>query len=286
NASRFSKYCNEFVCYPDPDEDEEGFVNFLIEYIKEKQIQALLPMGDRVAEIASKNKEKFKKVTNLLVPDFDVFMIARDKGITLEYAKKHNVPYPKTYKIEDIENDAEGIAYPVIIKPRISSASMGIVIANSKEHVIECYKKVDAEYKDPIIQEIIPDVGEHYQANLLFDENSEVKASCIKKKIRQFPVTGGTSTFFKTVYNKEIEELFIRFLKGINWVGPAEVEYMIDPRDGIPKFMEINPRLSATIRLSCFAGVDFPYLILQNALGKETELIKHNKYDYYCQWFF
>src|SRR5690606_7289969 len=85
NASRFSKYCNEFVCYPDPDEDEEGFVNFLIEYIKEKQIQALLPMGDRVAEIASKNKEKFKKVTNLLVPDFDVFMIARDKGITLEY---------------------------------------------------------------------------------------------------------------------------------------------------------------------------------------------------------
>jgi predicted ATP-grasp superfamily ATP-dependent carboligase len=286
NASRFSKYCNEFVYYPDPDEDEEDFVDFLIEYIKANQIQVLVPMGDRVAEIASKNKEKFKKVTHLLVPDYDVFMIARDKGITLEYAKKNNIPYPKTYKIEDIENDAEGITYPVIIKPRISSASMGIVIASNKEHAIECYKNVDAEYKEPIIQEIIPDVGEHYQANLLFDENSEIKASCIKKKIRQFPITGGPSTFFKTVDNKEIEEMSIRFLKNINWIGPAEVEYMIDPRDGTPKLMEINPRLSATIRLSCFVGVDFPYLIVQNALGNKTELVKNNKYEYFCQWFF
>lgn len=286
NASRFSKYCNEFICYPNPNEDEEGFVDFLIEYIKANQIQVLLPMGDQVAEIASKNKEKFKNVTNLLVPDYNVFMIARDKRITLEYAKKNNIPFPKTYKIEDIKNEIEEISYPVIIKPRISSASMGIVIANNKEHAVECYENVNAEYEEPIIQEIIPDVGEHYQANLLFNKNSEIKASSIKKKIRQFPVTGGPSTFFKTVDNKEIEEMSIRFLKNINWVGPAEVEFMIDPRDGTPKLMEINPRLSATIRLSCFVGVDFPYLIIQNALEKETEPIKNKKYEYFCQWFF
>ncbi len=141
------------------------------------------------------------------------------------------------------------------------------------------------KFKDPIIQEMIPNIGKHFQANLLFDFNSELKASCVKKKVRQYPVYGGPSTFFKTVDHRKIEETSIRFLKNINWVGPAEVEYMVDPRDNIPKLMEINPRLSATIRLSCFVGVDFPYLIVKNAMGESTDTIRNMKFDYYCQWF-
>lgn len=286
NSSRFSKYCNRFVLYPDPDKDEQISVGFLLDYIYKNKIQVLLPMGDCVAEIVSKYRDKFNKVTNVLVPNYDVFRIARDKGLTLQYAKKNNIPCPKTYHIEEIKEKTSVINYPIIIKPRISSAGVGLMVANNKEQAIEYYERVKRQYGSLIIQEMIPNIGEHYQANLLFDKNSELKASCIKKKIRQFPISGGPSTFFKTVANNEIEDLSIKLLKSINWVGPAEVEYMIDPRDGNPKLMEINPRLSATIRLSCFVGIDFPYLIVKNALGEETELIRNDKFDYYCQWFF
>lgn len=286
NSSRFSKYCNEFVRYPDPNEDEGKFVDFLIGFMRKNDIKVLLPMGDIVAEIASKNLDKLSSITNLLVPSYDVFMIARDKEQTLFHAEKNGVPIPKTYKIEDVISDEGDIQYPVIIKPRISSASIGLVVARNKNETIQLYDKINKTFERPLIQEVIPDVGEHYQANLLFDCNSELKASCIKRKIRQYPVSGGPSTFFKTTNNKIIEEMSIRFLKNINWIGPAEVEYMIDPRDGLPKLMEINPRLSATIRLSCFVGVDFPYLIVKNALKENTDVIINDKFDNYCQWFF
>lgn len=284
NSSRFSRYCDGFVRYPNPDVDENKFIEFLIDYIRNNKIQVLLPMGDDLTELIVKNLDKFKQVTEILVPELAIFNIARNKGLTLKFAEKYGVPCPKRYMLEDIRKN-EGINYPIVIKPRISTGSIGMMIANNREQAVEYYNKINNRFENPIIQEMIPDVGEHYQANLLFDKNGDLKAICTKKKIRQFPVYGGPSTFFKTVEHKRIEKLSVKFLKNINWIGPAEVEYMVDPRDGVPKLMEINPRLSATIRLSCFVGVDFPYLIVKNALGEETEAIRNTKFDYYCQWF-
>lgn len=284
NSSRFSRYCDEFIRYPNPDADENEFIDFLVPYIKNNKIHVLLPMGDDLTELVVKNLDKFKQVTEILVPELEVFNIARNKELTLKFAERCGVPCPKRCTLEDVKK-GENINYPIVIKPRISTGSIGMMIANDREQALEYYDKINNRFENPIIQEMIPDVGEHYQANLLFDKNGKLKASCIKKKIRQFPVYGGPSTFFKTVKHKEIEKLSVRLLKNINWIGPAEVEYMVDPRDGVPKLMEINPRLSATIRLSCYVGVDFPYLIVKNALGGKTEAIKNTKFDYYCQWF-
>ncbi|NMB34236.1 MAG: ATP-grasp domain-containing protein [Clostridium sp.] len=284
NSSRFSKYCNEFVLYPDPYGKPEEFIDFITQYIKGSDINAILPMGDHLAELTSRYYDDFAAITSILVPKHEVFKIARDKALTLKYAVESGVPVPEIYNPQDLEDIESKVKYPIIIKPRISSASRGLVVAHNREEALEYYNKISIDFKDPVIQEMILEGGGHYQANLLFDKNSEPKASCVKKKIRQFPVYGGPSTFFKTVEHTEIEELSIRFLKNIKWVGPAEVEYMVDPRDGKPKLMEINPRLSATIRLSCFVGIDFPYLIIKNALGEETARIKNTKYEHYCQW--
>lgn len=283
NSSRFSKYCDEFVLYPDPMVNRTGFIRFLVEYIKDKDIDVLLPMGDTLTEIIVHNLVVLEPVTRILVPEPNVFQIARDKKRTLEVAERNGLAIPKMYSLEEINEDVN-VVYPIVIKPRVSSGSMGMRIANEKEQAIEYYKSIEAQFPDPLIQEMIPDVGEHYQANLLFDRDGVLRASCIKKKIRQYPVSGGPSTFFKTVKHEIIEEASIKLLKCIKWIGPAEVEYMVDPRDGEPKLMEINPRLSATIRLSCFVGVGFPYLIVKNALGEETEVIRNKKFEYYCQW--
>jgi hypothetical protein len=52
-----------------------------------------------------------------------------------------------------------------------------------------------------------------------------------------------------------------RLLEALDWHGVAEVEFKLDPRDNVPKFMEINGRFWGSLELAIEAGVDFPYLL-------------------------
>ncbi len=63
-------------------------------------------------------------------------------------------------------------------------------------------------------------------------------------------------------------ELGLSLLKSLNWIGVAMAEFKVDPRDGIPKLMEVNPRFWGSLHLAIVSGVDFPYLILKMAEGR------------------
>jgi predicted ATP-grasp superfamily ATP-dependent carboligase len=52
-------------------------------------------------------------------------------------------------------------------------------------------------------------------------------------------------------------------------------EFKVDPRDGIPKLMEINPRFWGSLQLAIDSGVDFPYLILRMAKRESFKPILH-----------
>lgn len=288
NSSRFSKNCNKFVLYPDPFEDEKKFVRFLNGYLKANNIKVLLPMGDTLTEIVVNNLDTFKQTTKILVPEASIFEIARDKEKTLYFAEKCEIPIPKTYNLENVIENSN-VSYPLLIKPRISTGSEGVKIANNKQEAIDFYHEINKKFKRPLIQEFITDetggVGV-YQVNLLFSGSSKLVASSVKRKLRQFPISAGPATFFKTVENREIENMAIKLLQKINWVGPAEVEFLFDSKDSKPKLLEINPRFSANIKLSRFAGIDFPYLLVKTALDENFKTMKNVNFDYFCQWFF
>src|ERR1700676_4914083 len=48
------------------------------------------------------------------------------------------------------------------------------------------------------------------------------------------------------------------------------VEFKLDPRDGVPKLMEINPRFWGSIALAICAGADFPTMAVDLATGQRV----------------
>ena len=52
------------------------------------------------------------------------------------------------------------------------------------------------------------------------------------------------------------------------------MEFKVDPRDGKPKLMEINPRFWAYLELPIRCGVDFPYLYYNLCTGQDFEMVK------------
>jgi len=62
------------------------------------------------------------------------------------------------------------------------------------------------------------------------------------------------------------------------------VEFRIDPRDGKPKLMEINPRFWGSLQLAIYSGVDFPYLLYKMAIDGDVEPVFEYKTGIKVRW--
>jgi len=237
--------------------------------------------------LISINRDKFLPHTKIHLVDHPILEKANDKSETIQIAMENNIPCPQTYfpqNIDDIRELKEKVEYPVVIKPRKSTGSKGLVYVDAPERLVPCYKKVISDHKFPIIQEYIPPGGDTYGFEALYNKDSRLRAFFVHKRIREYPITGGPSTLRESVRNSEIEKLSKRLLDSLNWYGLAMVEFKVDPRDKKPKLMEINPRFWGSLPLAIASGVDFPYLLFRMVTEGDIKPVLNYRTGVKCRW--
>jgi predicted ATP-grasp superfamily ATP-dependent carboligase len=287
NMGFFSKYPYGRVLYPDPKHYPEAFVSSVLELVKRHRYDFILPTDDVSSEILVAHKGILESHTRLPVVPYDTFMKARDKSKTLKIAIQNDVPCPLTFfpDDEDINEIAQRAPYPVLLKPNISSGARGISLVTKREDLVKAYRDIKARYGECHVQEYVPKGGLQYKADLFLDSNQELKAGIAYSKLRYFPLNGGSSLVNCTVHQPQLLENAYRVLKAMHWFGFADFDFITDPRDGIPKIMEINPRVPACFRITLAAGIDFSYMISRLAMGEDIPKTEHYKLDVYLRYF-
>ena len=286
NMGFFSRYPNERKLYPPPGKCPAAFLERIFELVKQQHYDFILPTDDVSSEILTNHKDELELYTRCPVVSHDIFMKARDKSQTLRLAMENNVPCPSTFFPEqmDIEDIADKVSYPVLVKPNISSGSRGISLATNKTTLASTYRKVTDSYGECHVQEYIPKGGMQYKADLFLDRQQHLKAGIVYSKLRYFPVNGGSSCLNRTVLQPQIMDSAHRLLAAMGWYGFADFDFITDPRDGIPRLVEINPRVPACFRITLAAGIDFSYLISKLAMDEEIPLIREYKLDVYVRY--
>jgi len=293
NTSFFSKYCFKRLVYPSPRRSQDQFIDFILKEIKKTHYDCLFPMEEETLLLLAKYHSEISQYTYLLSPDSKKIEFVRDKRNLMKFAEAHGVPMPKTFyspptpepcKVQGLGHLLDKIPIPAVIKPRVSSGSFGIVYVRKREDLAHSYQSVHERFPFPLIQEWIPDGGGAFGLSALLDEASNIKAAFVHKKLRMYPVQGGPSTLREGVDHPRIMEIGLSLLKSLNWVGVAMVEFKVDPRDGIPKLMEINPRFWGSLQLAIFSGVDFPYLILRMARKESFEPVLRYEIGKRSRW--
>lgn len=268
----FSRYTDETVLYPSPESKPEAFVSFVENLVRSRSIDAVLPVGHETTHLICKHQERLSPFTDLPVPDYETFEAGWDKGKTFEAASRADVPRPRTEcpdsPSEAVET-ADDIGFPLVVKARNSSGSRGLEFVEERSEFEAAYESVHSRYPNPLLQERIPQEGRMLGAAFLYDDESEVRAQFACEFLREYPPSGGPSTLHRSIEGREIREYGRRLLDELDWEGIALVEFKHDPRDDTPKLMEVNPRFWSSLHLPLFAGVDFPWLVLQHAHGNE-----------------
>lgn len=285
--SFFSKYCRQHLIYPSPKTAPEQWLEWLLDELSEHQYDMLMPMDDETVSIASEKRDLIEKYTKVPVPNFPTLMKAKDKAQTMQIVMEEGIPCPKTFFIKDVsevQQAAEKLGFPIVIKPRESSGSRGIVYVQKKNELVDNYIRIHSKYPFPMIQEYIPSGGQSCGVFLLFNKDSDVRAVFAHKRLREFPLKGGPSTLRESIYQPELVEMAIRLLKAMKWYGVAMVEFKKDPRDEQYKIMEINPRFWGSLQLSILAGVDFPYLLYKMEMEGDIEPVMNYRVGVRCRW--
>ena len=274
NMGAYSKYCKEQAILPSMAKEPEFFLSELLDLCKRHDV--LIPMSTETIEFICNHLDIFTPYIRIPIPDFNTIYRARNKEILLRLAYENEVPIPKTYfvkDLKDVEQVAAAIRYPAIIKIKdekgIDSARRHAFVYSGEELKAKYLQIHSTVQEYPLIQEKIEGEGMGFFA--LFGKNSQPKAIFCHKRIREFPVTGGPSTFCVGIRDEKIIKHGIRLLQALNWYGVAMVEFKMDKLDSEPKLMEVNPRFWGSLALAVASGVDFPYLLFRLALGEDIQ---------------
>jgi predicted ATP-grasp superfamily ATP-dependent carboligase len=102
---------------------------------------------------------------------------------------------------------------------------------------------------------------------------SEPRASFAYRRLREYPASGGPSTLRESIRDPDLQATTERLLSLLGWVGVAMAEFKVDPRDGRPKLLEVNPRFWGSLHHAILCGVDFPWLLCRMAVDGDAERV-------------
>ncbi len=272
DAGYASKYPDKKYITEWDRENEEKSYEILLDTVKNNKFDVIIPMTDFSAHIMAAHRDELKKYTNPHVPEENIFRKAADKLETMIACMDAGVPCPVTLRKSDTVDDVinSGLGYPLVIKPRVGYGGIGFHKIENEEQLRNCFEKVKDEFGGVLVQEYIPQTDIQYQCEVFIDAKGQARAAHVFNKTRWYPVDGGSNCCGESVERPEIAETCVRLLRGLNWRGYADVDMIFDPRDKRAKIVEINPRITAGVKLCFYSGVDFARQIVELETGREV----------------
>lgn len=250
----------------DPD-----YIPMILDICKKEQIEAITTLIDPEIMLLAKHREEFEKLGVLvLAPYEETAKLCFNKYELYRFLTEHQINTIRTYgTFEEFEDafQAGEIAFPVFVKPREGSGSVGA----RKIETMELLRQVTEEDKSLIIQELM--TGKDLDADVYVDTVSHKPVAMFSKRKLSTTIGGANKTIsFK-------DETLFAFIKSILSVmqfnGPLDMDFFY--QNGQYYLSEINPRFGGAYLHAYGAGVDFVKLIAENIKGNEN---KENIGDY------
>lgn len=241
--------------------DSPEYIEIVLEICRKEKIHAVTTLIDPEIMILAKNRDKFEAIgVEVLTPYERTAELCFDKYEMFKFLNSHNIPTVQTwgnikeFKKAYIENK---IKFPVFVKPRTGSGSVGARKINSYDILAE------AMNEDPelIIQEYMDCVD--LDADVYIDTISHKAVSAFSKKKIETRI-GGAS---KTISFKDplLFEFISKIVDTMKFNGPVDMDFFY--KDGKYYLSEINPRFGGAYLHAYGAGVDFIKLIENNLKG-------------------
>lgn len=257
----------------------EDYISKTLEICKEQKIDVLISLNDLELPILSKCKADFEALgVKVIVSDPNVIDVCFDKYKTAGFIESIGLKTPRTYVDynEAVAAIKDGeLKFPLIIKPRWGSGSIGLEFVDDLEELEMVYKlerkkvmksilataSVDDNFL--LIQEVIK--GPEYGLDIANDLKGKYRGVSVKQKLA---MRSGETDKAITVDNAKIREIGATIGRALKHIGNLDCDVL--ERDGEFYVLELNPRFGGGYPFSQEAGVNMPKAIVAWAQGEDV----------------
>lgn len=256
------------------------YIDRTLDICRRYNIKAVICLNDLELPILADNKERFEAIgVKAIVASPEVIDICFDKYKTAQYVNGLGLRTPMTFvdylqAVKAIEDGA--LTFPLVLKPRWGSGSIGIEFVNSMDELKETYDMLLKKVKKSIlataskgeeyilIQQKIE--GQEYGMDVMNDLKGNNRGVSVKKKLA---MRAGETDKAQTVDNAEIRAIGRTLGNELKHIGNLDVD--VFEKDGQYYVLELNPRFGGGFPFSYEAGVNFPKAIIEWLKGNEIE---------------
>lgn len=243
--------------------DDPSYLDTILSICRKEKIDAVTTLIDPEIALLAKNRERFEQIgVEVLAPYAETAELCFDKFKMSQFLAAHGIPTPDTwgdYASAMTAVAAGELAFPVFVKPRTGSGSVGA----RKVHDADTLKTLCQADPSLIVQRLM--TGD-LDADVYIDTISHKAVSAFSKRKLETKL-GGAS---KTVSFKD--EALFAFIQQITQLlkfnGPVDMDFFF--QDGVYYLSEINPRFGGAYLHAYGAGVDFIKLIKNNLNGVQN----------------
>jgi len=247
--------------------DESGYLRELRKTLEQDfSPSVILPVGD--ATVLSRLKQSllsgpvsriysyfpYRLIENIAIPVDTPSNIGllNSKVASHSLALRLGLPVPTVYDSIDAVD-----SYPVIFKRDCSFGGTGVRKPSDRqalEQLVLHESCSAARKKSYLIQQFIP--GQDYSIDV-FRWKDRFEYACYRPLSRDQGL--GPSVQRETVEFPELAQIAGTLLQAIDFQGVAGLDFIVSP-EGLPYFLECNPRFTGGLSTQLSAGLNLPYL--------------------------
>ena len=266
-----------------PSFSENNYLDELFKTCIDHRVSAIISLNDHELPLLTENRKRFEdEGIKILVSNSEVIDITYDKWKTHEFLVSNGFNSPKSFRnYQDVVAalDSGQINFPIVIKPRWGSASIGIEYVHSSDelhHINEVFKlrlgrqSIGDHKQQMIYQEKLN--GIEYGMDVLNDFEGNYVGSLGRVKLN---MRGGETDKAESIVNKDLTAIGARLGRSLKHIGTMDCD--IFRTDDKFYVLELNPRFGGGYPFSHEAGCKTCNVYV-DWLNARTDIMRHINY--------
>ena len=260
---RFSRFVRRFHRCPGLGVDPEGYLAFVLDLISRQRFDVLLPIHEQ-GYLFAKTQQTLARHVAVALPGFASYERAHSKTGFSEILSELGLPHPETALVTNLPDLRKTDRFPFVLKAAIGTASRGTWMIRNGAELEQAIAEIEGgAFSDVFLaQEVIDGPIEHAQA--IFDKGRLVAMHANRQIARG---AGGGPAIKEGVKRPDVRSHLADIGQYLGWHGALSVDYIVRPENGVPHYIDCNPRLVEPVN-ALLSGLDLTDLALRVSLDE------------------
>ena len=267
---------------------DNTYISTLKAIVNTHNIDAIISLNDLELPLLSKHKEDIETTgAKVIISNEQVIDIAFDKMKTFDFLSEIGLNTPQTFTSlkkakEEIYNGT--LKFPLVVKPRWGSASIGIDFPETEEELDLAFRLQHIKLKKSILNTASQDDldhailiqekmnGQEFGMDVVNDFDGNYLGTFVRKKLN---MRSGETDKAISVIDAKFDDIGKVISKNLRHVGNLDCDVFLS--DDKLYVLELNPRFGGGYPFSHEAGVNTAAIYIEWLKGN-TDVSKYNQY--------